>query len=48
MKTHLPARLVSFAFATVVTLAMLAGVDALAVSDAPAGLLARVQHVLHA
>ena len=48
LKTHLPARLVSFACAAVLTVAMLAGVDALAVSDAPAGLLARVAHLVHA
>jgi len=36
-------RLVSFAFAAVVSLAMLAGVDALATSEPDAGLLARAQ-----
>lgn len=48
MKTSPTARLVSFAFATAVTLAMLAGMDALALSDAPAGLIARVQAAFHA
>jgi hypothetical protein len=36
-------RLVSFAFAAVVSLAMLAGVDALATSEPDPGLLARAQ-----
>lgn len=39
IRTH---RFASFAFAAVLTVAMLAGVNGLAVSDAPDALLARV------
>ena len=42
MKTSITARFASLAIAAVMTLAMLAGVNGLAVSDAPDALLARV------
>jgi len=42
MKTSRTHRFVSFAFAAVLTAAMLAGVNGLAVSDAPDALLARM------
>lgn len=42
MTTTLTTRFASFAIAAVMTLAMLAGVNGLAVSDAPDALLARV------
>jgi hypothetical protein len=42
MTTSLTTRFASFAIAAVMTIAMLAGVNGLAVSDAPESLLARV------
>ena len=42
MTTSLTTRFASFAIAAVMTIAMLAGVNGLAVSDAPDALLARV------
>jgi hypothetical protein len=42
MTTSLTTRFASFAIAAVMTLAMLAGVNGLAVSDAPDALLARI------
>lgn len=41
MNTTLSTRLASFAFAALLTVAMLAGVNGLAVSDAPASTMAR-------
>lgn len=42
MKTSITTRFASFTIAAVMTIAMLAGVNGLAVSDAPDALLARV------
>jgi predicted short-subunit dehydrogenase-like oxidoreductase (DUF2520 family) len=42
MKTSMSQRLASFAIAVVMTVAMLAGVNGLAVSDAPDALMARL------
>ncbi len=41
MTTTLTTRLASFSFAALLTIAMLAGVNGLAVSDAPASTMAR-------
>jgi hypothetical protein len=42
MTTPIITRFASFAIAAVMTIAMLAGVNSLAVSDAPSALMARV------
>jgi len=42
MKTSLTQRFASFAIAAAMTVAMLAGVNGLAVSDAPDALMARI------
>ena len=42
MNTPTTIRITSFGFAIVLTLGMMVGVNALAVSDAPAGLVAQI------
>lgn len=42
MNTPTTHRIASFGFAAVLTLGMMVGVNALAVSDAPAGLVAQI------